>query len=60
VSNQGRKFHVLTIGIPLGLILLASSLAANIFGFNSLAQILSLTALVGAFAGTARTVQLGF
>jgi potassium-dependent mechanosensitive channel len=50
---SGRKFGTLTIGIPLGLILLASSLTANICGFNSLAQILSLTALVGAFAGTA-------
>jgi potassium-dependent mechanosensitive channel len=53
LTTPGRKFGVLTIGIPLGLILLASSLAANVFGFNSLAQILSLTALVGAFAGTA-------
>jgi potassium-dependent mechanosensitive channel len=53
LATPGRKFRVLTIGIPLGLILLASSLAANILGFNSLAQILSLTALVGAFAGTA-------
>jgi small-conductance mechanosensitive channel len=52
LTTHGRKFRVLTIGIPLGLILLASSLAANIFGFNSLAQILSLTTLVGAFAGT--------
>jgi potassium-dependent mechanosensitive channel len=49
----GRKLRVLTIGISLGLFLLASSLAANILGFNSLAQILSLTALVGAFAGAA-------
>jgi small-conductance mechanosensitive channel len=53
LTTPGRKFRVLTIGMPLGLILLASSLAANIFGFNSLAQILSLTTLVGAFAGTA-------
>jgi small-conductance mechanosensitive channel len=53
LTAPGRKFRVLTIGMPLGLILLASSLAANIFGFNSLAQILSLATLVGAFAGTA-------
>ena len=53
LSTPGRKFHVLTIGIRLGLILLASSLAANIFGFNSLAQILGQTALLGAFAGAA-------
>jgi len=53
LTTPGRKFRVLTIGMRLGLILLASSLAANIFGFNSLAQILSLTTLVGAFAGTA-------
>jgi potassium-dependent mechanosensitive channel len=53
LRTPGRKFRVLTIGISLGLFLLASSLAANTFGFNSLAQILSLTALVGAFAGTA-------
>ena len=53
LTTPGRKFRVLTIGMPLGLIVLACSLAANIFGFNSLAQILSLTTLVGAFAGTA-------
>ena len=53
LKTPGRKFRILTIGIPFGLFLLASSLAANIFGFNSLAQILSLTTLVGAFAGTA-------
>jgi potassium efflux system protein len=53
LTTTRGKFRVLTIGIPLGLVLLASSLAANIFGFNSLAQILSLTTLVGAFAGTA-------
>jgi potassium efflux system protein len=53
LSTLGRNFHVFTIGIRLGLILLASSLAANIFGFNSLAQILGLTALLGAFAGVA-------
>src|SRR5215472_3744941 len=43
LTTHRRKFRVLTIGMPLGLILLAFSLAANIFGFNSLAQILSLT-----------------
>ena len=53
LSTLGRKFRILAIGIQLGLILLASSLAANILGFNSLAQILGLTALLGAFAGTA-------
>jgi len=53
LSTLGRKFRILAIGIRLGLILLASSLAANILGFNSLAQILGLTALLGAFAGTA-------
>ena len=53
LSTPGRKFRVLTIGIRLGLILLASSLAANVFGFNSLAQILGQTALLGAFAGAA-------
>jgi potassium-dependent mechanosensitive channel len=53
LTRPRRRFRILTIGIPLGLFLLASSLAANIFGFNSLAQILSLTTLVGAFAGTA-------
>ena len=53
LTTPGQKFRILTIAMPLGLILLAFSLAANIFGFNSLAQILSLTTLVGAFAGTA-------
>jgi len=53
LSKLGRKSRVLTIGIRLGLLLLASSLAANILGFNSLAQILGLTALLGAFAGAA-------
>jgi potassium-dependent mechanosensitive channel len=53
LSTRGRQFRVLTIGIRLGLVLLASSLAANIFGFNSLAQILGQTALLGAFAGAA-------
>src|SRR5215472_16702454 len=53
LTTAGGRFRVLTLGMPLGLILLASSLAANIFGFNSLAQILSLTILVGAFAATA-------
>src|SRR5215472_17003908 len=53
LAKPGGKFGALMLGMPLGLGLLASSLAANIFGFNSLAQILSLTTLVGAFAGTA-------
>jgi small-conductance mechanosensitive channel len=53
LTTPGQKFRILTIGMPFGLILLAFSLVANIFGFNSLAQILSLTTLVGAFAGTA-------
>ena len=53
LSTLGRHFRILTIGIRLGLILIASSLAANIFGFNSLAQILGQTALLGAFAGAA-------
>jgi len=53
VTTPNRKFPVLTVGLPLGLALLASSLVANVFGFNSLAQILSLTTLVGAFAGAA-------
>jgi potassium-dependent mechanosensitive channel len=52
-TPPGQKSRVLTIGISLGVVLLASSLAANIFGFNSLAQILSLATLVGAFAATA-------
>jgi potassium efflux system protein len=53
LTTPGQKSRALTIGILLGLVLLASSLAANIFGFNSLAQILSLATLVGAFAATA-------
>jgi len=53
LSTAGRDLRTLKIGIRLGLILLASSLVANIFGFNSLAQILGLTALLGAFAGAA-------
>src|SRR5215472_6910243 len=53
LTTPGGKLRILTIGIPLGVILLASSLAANIFGFNSLAQILSLTTLGGAFAAAA-------
>jgi potassium-dependent mechanosensitive channel len=52
LSAPGRNFRI-TIGIRLGLILLASSLTANIFGFNSLAQILGQTVLLGAFAGAA-------
>jgi small-conductance mechanosensitive channel len=50
LSTAGRTLRILKIGIWLSLLLLALSLAANIFGYVSLAQILGLTALLGAFA----------
>jgi potassium-dependent mechanosensitive channel len=53
VSASGRNLRIVKFGIWLGLILLAFSLAANIFGFVSLAQILGMTALLGGFAGVA-------
>lgn len=53
VSVSGRSGRIVELGICLGLILLAFSAAANIFGFVSLAQILGITALLGAFAGVA-------
>lgn len=49
--SPGRSLRIVKLGLWLGLILLASSLVANIFGFVSLAQILGMTALLGAFAG---------
>jgi potassium efflux system protein len=53
LSMRGRSLRVLTMGIRTGLVLLAASLAANIIGFVSLAQILGLTALLGAFLAAA-------
>lgn len=50
MSMLGRNLRILRIGMWLGLALLASSLAANILGYVSLAQILGLCALLGAFA----------
>jgi potassium efflux system protein len=63
VLMPGRSLRIVKLGIWLGLILLAFSLAANIFGFVSLAQILGMTALLGGFAGvglccTARILML--
>jgi potassium efflux system protein len=53
LSVRGQGLRVLTMGIRVGLVLLAASLAANIIGFVSLAQILGLTALLGAFLAAA-------
>jgi potassium efflux system protein len=53
VSASGRNLRIVKIGIWLGMFLLAFSLAANIFGLVSLAQILGMTALIGGFAGVA-------
>jgi potassium-dependent mechanosensitive channel len=53
VSTPGRSLRIVKAEIWVGLILLAISLAANILGFVSLAQILGMTALLGAFAGVA-------
>jgi potassium-dependent mechanosensitive channel len=53
LSMRGRSLRLLTLGIGMGLVLLAASLVANIFGFVSLAQILGLTALLGAFLAVA-------
>jgi potassium-dependent mechanosensitive channel len=48
-----RSLQILKVGIGLGLALLTCSLAANILGFVSLAQISGMTVLLGAFAATA-------
>jgi potassium efflux system protein len=52
-SMPGRSGRIVELGICLGLILLVFSVAANIFGFVSLSQILGITALLGGFAGVA-------
>jgi potassium efflux system protein len=53
LSMRGQSLRVLMIGIRAGLLLLAASLGANIIGFVSLAQILGLAALLGAFLAAA-------
>jgi potassium-dependent mechanosensitive channel len=51
--TQNLHLRILVIGIYADLSLLAASLAANIFGFFSLAQLLGITALVGPFGAAA-------
>jgi len=53
ISGPPRNLRIVKLGIGFGLVLLASSLVANILGFVSLAQILGMTALLGAFAAVA-------
>ena len=53
LSISRRSLRILKSGIGLGLVLLTCSLAANILGFVSLAQVTGMTALLGAFAMTA-------
>jgi potassium-dependent mechanosensitive channel len=53
LRDQNRKVQVLLIGIYAGLVLLAASLLANILGYVSLAQVLGLSTLVGAFVAVA-------
>jgi potassium-dependent mechanosensitive channel len=48
-----RSVRLLAFGVRAGLILLAASLAANIFGFLALAQILGVATILGAFVGVA-------
>lgn len=50
LSLPRRNLRLLKAGIWLGLMLLALSLSANIVGYVSLAQIVGLVALLGAFA----------
>jgi len=59
----GRSRLLLAVGVAVGLLLLAASLAANIFGFLALSQVLALSALLGAFIaaafyGSARVLTL--
>lgn len=53
IFGPRRNLQIVKLGIGLGLVLLASSLVANILGFVSLGQILGMTALLGAFAAVA-------
>jgi small-conductance mechanosensitive channel len=53
ISGTRRNLQIVKLGIGLGLVLLASSLVANILGFVSLGQILGMTALLDAFAAVA-------
>jgi potassium-dependent mechanosensitive channel len=48
-----RSLRLLVVGVRAGLVLLAASLAANIFGFLALSQILGVATLLGAFVGAA-------
>ncbi|HEY6293613.1 MAG TPA: mechanosensitive ion channel domain-containing protein [Terriglobia bacterium] len=48
-----RSLLMLAAAVRAGLVLLAASLAANIFGFLALAQILGVATLLGAFAAAA-------
>lgn len=50
---RGPSLLVLTASVRLGLVLLAVSLVANIFGFLALSQILGVATLLGAFVGAA-------
>ena len=48
-----RNLRLLVVGVRAGLVLLAASLVANIFGFLALSQILGVATLLGAFVGAA-------
>jgi potassium efflux system protein len=49
---EGQHLQILTLGIQAGIGLLAASEIANVFGFVSLAHLLSFVALLGAFWAT--------
>jgi len=48
-----RNLRLLVVGVRAGLVLLAASLVANLFGFLALSQILGVATLLGAFVGAA-------
>jgi potassium-dependent mechanosensitive channel len=49
LQQPSTNLQKLVIGVRVGLILLAASLAANIFGFLSLSQVLLVSAVLGSF-----------
>jgi small-conductance mechanosensitive channel len=53
LPNHDRKVRLVLVGIRAGLALLAISLAANVIGFVSLAQVVGLSVLVGSFVAAA-------
>ena len=49
LQPPSKNFHILAIGVRVGLALLAASLMANILGFLSLSQVLLVSAVLGSF-----------